>query len=103
ELGGKSPNIVFADSDLDKAVTRGVRHCFQNTGQSCNAPTRMLVERSVYDRAVEIARETAAATTVGNPAEEGRHIGPLVSALQFDRVQTLIKAAVEEDGATLLA
>ena len=84
ELGGKGANLIFADAD-DKAVKRGVIRCMNNTGQSCNAPTRMLVERSVYDRAVEIARETAAATTVGNPAEEGRHIGPLVSALQFDR------------------
>lgn len=60
ELGGKSPNIVFADSDLEKAIERGVNHCFENTGQSCNAPTRMLVERSIYDQAVEFAKQSAA-------------------------------------------
>ncbi|SLN37770.1 3-succinoylsemialdehyde-pyridine dehydrogenase [Pseudoruegeria aquimaris] len=102
ELGGKSPNLVFADTDVEAAVKRGVRHCFQNTGQSCNAPTRMLVERSAYDQAVEVAKATAEATEVGDPALEGSHIGPLVSQLQFDRVQTLIQAAIDE-GARLVA
>jgi len=102
ELGGKSPNIVLADADLEKAVKRGVIHCFNNTGQSCNAPTRMIVERSVYDQAVEIAAATAAKATVGNPAEEGRHIGPLVSQMQFDKVQDLIQKGIDE-GATLAA
>ncbi|MGB1311669.1 MAG: aldehyde dehydrogenase family protein, partial [Leucothrix sp.] len=71
ELGGKGANIVFADAD-DKAVVRGVRHCFNNTGQSCNAPTRMLVERSVYDQAVQAAVETAQQTSVGLASEAGR-------------------------------
>ena len=102
ELGGKSPNIVFADVDLPKTVKRGAMHCFNNTGQSCDAPTRMLVERSVYDSAVEIAAGAAGACAVGNPAEEGRHIGPLVSQAQFDKVQGLIETAIAE-GARLAA
>ncbi|MGB8622746.1 MAG: aldehyde dehydrogenase family protein [Paracoccaceae bacterium] len=101
ELGGKSPNIVFADSDLDKSVKRGVRHCFQNTGQSCNAPTRMLVERSAYDKALEVAKATGEAQKVGDPQQTGSHIGPLVSRQQFDKVQGLIAAGIEE-GARLL-
>lgn len=102
ELGGKSPNIVFADSDLPAAVKRGIAHCFENTGQSCNAPTRMLVERSVYDRAVEVARDAAEQTRVGNPAEDGDHIGPVVSAAQFDKIQGLIEVGIKE-GARLIA
>ncbi len=102
ELGGKSPWIVFADANLEKAVSGGASLCFNNTGQSCNAPTRMLVERSVYDQAVEIAAETAENTKVGDPAKEGNHIGPLVSELQFNKVQGLIEAAMEE-GARLVA
>lgn len=102
ELGGKSPNIVFADSDLEKAVARGVSHCFENTGQSCNAPTRMLVERSVYDKAVEIAKKTAEGTQVGDPSVEGTHIGPLSSSVQFEKVQQLIQKGIDE-GAALVA
>lgn len=102
ELGGKSPNILLDDADLAAAVTAGVRHCFQNTGQSCNAPTRMLVPRSRYDAAVALAVQAAQAVRPGDPAEPGDHIGPLVSALQYDRVQTLIAAAIAE-GARLVA
>ncbi len=102
ELGGKSPNIVFADADIGKAVKHGALHCFNNTGQSCNAPTRMLVERSVYDEAVEVAAETAKNCKVGDPAEEGNHIGPLVSQMQFDKVQALIQKGIDE-GARLVA
>ncbi len=102
ELGGKGANIVFADSTIEKSVKRGAIHCFNNTGQSCNAPTRMLVEQSVYDDAVEIARAAAEATHVGDPMEEGRHIGPLVSQMQFDKVQGLIQAGMDE-GARLVA
>ena len=102
ELGGKGANIVFADSDVPKAVKRGTLHCFNNTGQSCNAPTRMLVERPVYDDAVRVARETAETTQVGLPSEEGNHIGPVVSEVQFDKVQTLIQAGIDE-GARLVA
>nr|WP_235911801.1 aldehyde dehydrogenase family protein [Mesorhizobium xinjiangense] len=102
ELGGKSPNIVFADSDLADAVARGAAHCFENTGQSCNAPTRMLVERSVYGKAVDIAADYAKQCKVGNPAEDGDHIGPLSSAVQFEKVQNLIDAGIKE-GARLAA
>lgn len=101
ELGGKGANLVFADAD-PKAVQRGIRHCFENVGQSCNAPTRMLVERSYYDTAVAIAREVALATKVGLPSEEGRHIGPLVNAKQWDHVQRMIQSGIDE-GATLIA
>ena len=102
ELGGKSPNLVFADTDVEDAVVRGLNHCFENTGQSCNAPTRMLVERPVYDQAVEVAARHAATVRVGNPAEDGDHIGPLVSQTQFDKVQRLIEIAIK-DGARLVA
>jgi len=101
ELGGKSPNILFADADVEKAVKRGVFGCFYNSGQSCNAPTRMLVERPIYEKVLEIAKTTGESQQPGDPAVAGRHIGPVVSALQFDRIQTLINAGIEE-GATLL-
>ena len=101
ELGGKSPNIVFEDSDLARSVKRGVIHCMNNTGQSCNAPTRMLVHKSVYDEAVKIAGEVAASIEIGDPSEEGRHIGPLVSQMQYDKVQGLIETAIAE-GARLI-
>jgi len=97
ELGGKSPNIVFADADLPAAVARGAAACFANTGQSCDAPSRMLVERAVYDDAVGIAVETARGTRVGDPTEDGDHIGPLVSQAQFDKVQALIQKGIEEN------
>ncbi len=102
ELGGKSPNLVFEDADLEKAVVAGVRFCFDNTGQSCNSPTRMLVERGGYDKAVLIAKRVAGETRVGQPSEQGNHLGPLVSKQQFDKVQALIQAAIDE-GATLVA
>ncbi len=101
ELGGKSPNIVLADSNLEKAVKVGVLHCMNNTGQSCNAPTRMIVERSVYDQAVEIAKTTAEKVKSGDPTEEGRHMGPLVSEIQFNKVQALIQKGIDE-GARLV-
>ncbi len=100
ELGGKGANIIFADAD-EKAVIRGARSCFSNTGQSCNAPTRMLVERSRYDEAVKQAAEVANATVVGDPTENGRQIGPVVNKLQFDKIQGLIEAGINE--ATLAA
>jgi aldehyde dehydrogenase (NAD+) len=86
ELGGKSPNLIFADTDVEAAVTRGVGACFNNTGQSCNAPTRMLVEASAYARAVDVARAVGEMTAVGDPSAAGPHIGPLVIAAQFDKV-----------------
>ena len=101
ELGGKGANIVFADAD-DKAVRRGAMHCFNNTGQSCNAPTRMLVERSIYDQAVETAVATANALEVGLASASGRHMGPSVSATQYEKVQNLIQVGIDE-GARLAA
>ncbi|MGB0959141.1 MAG: aldehyde dehydrogenase family protein [Halocynthiibacter sp.] len=101
ELGGKGANIVFADAD-EKAVKRGALHCFNNSGQSCNAPTRMLVERSIYDTAVEIAAETASKMSVGPASVEGRHIGPVVSELQFNKIQGMIQKGIDE-GARLVA
>lgn len=100
ELGGKGANIIFADAD-ENAVKRGVRSMMNNTGQSCNAPSRMLVERSYYDTAVEIAADTADKTSVGPSAEHGRHIGPLSSAAQFEKVQGLIETGIKE-GARLV-
>ncbi len=102
ELGGKSPNLVFADSDLEERVTASVRECFFNTGQSCDAPTRLLVERSCYDEVLEIAQRAAEAQAVGDPTQEGDHVGPLFDKIQFDRVQTLINVGIDE-GARLLA
>jgi len=102
ELGGKGANIVFADAGAN-AIKRGVMRCFNNTGQSCNAPTRMLVERSRYAEAVEQAKAQAENTGVSVASEPGTHIGPLVSKMQFDKVQSLIKHAMEVDGATLVA
>ena len=101
ELGGKGANIIFADAD-EKAVTRGVRHCFNNSGQSCNAPTRMLVERSIYDQAIETARAVAEKTEVGPADIEGRQICPVVSETQFNKIQYLIKRGIDEH-ATLIA
>ena len=102
ELGGKSPNIVFADDGLEAAVTRGVLHCFGNSGQSCNAPTRMLVEASAYDEAVAIARRVAEKVTLGDPTARGAHLGPVASKAQYDKIQRLIEVAIDE-GATLVA
>lgn len=102
ELGGKSPNLVFADCDLEERVRGSVRDCMLNTGQSCDAPTRLLVERSCYDEVLEIARQAAADTAVGDPAQEGEHLGPLFDEIQYDRVQTMIKVGIDE-GARLLA
>jgi aldehyde dehydrogenase (NAD+) len=101
ELGGKGANIIFADAD-DKAVKRGALHCFNNTGQSCNAPTRMLVQRDVYDQAVETAAATAGMVQVGPASEPGRHMGPVVSQIQFDKIQALIQQGIDE-GARLVA
>ncbi|MGI9394958.1 MAG: aldehyde dehydrogenase family protein [Boseongicola sp.] len=100
ELGGKGANIVFADAD-DDAVQRGARHCFENTGQSCNAPTRMLVERPRYDQAVEEAAQIARETKVATAHDHGNHIGPLVSSTQFEKVQNLIQTGIDE-GARLV-
>ncbi len=101
ELGGKGANVIFADAD-DKAVERGVRHMMDNTGQSCNAPSRMLVERPIYDRAVEIAAQVADSIKVGPAGEEGDHIGPVVNKRQWDQIQGYIQKGIAE-GARLIA
>lgn len=102
ELGGKSPNIVFADVDVDKTIRASVAACFANSGQSCNAPTRLLVERPIYDQAVEIAADAARKTIVGDPCDRVTELGPLASAGQFEKVQSLISKGIEE-GARLVA
>lgn len=101
ELGGKSANIILPDADLETAVAEGVRACFSNTGQSCDAPTRMLVPADRHDEALEIARRTAATVRVGSPTDTETQIGPLVSDVQFAKVQGLIQAGIDE-GATLV-
>lgn len=102
ELGGKSPNIIFDDADLESAVSGGVMRMMSNTGQSCNAPSRMLVQSSVYDQAVEIAKQAAESVVVDQPTSQGGHIGPLSSRVQFEKVQGLIEKGISE-GATLVA
>jgi aldehyde dehydrogenase (NAD+) len=102
ELGGKSANIILDDADLEKSVKNGVRSCFMNSGQSCNAPTRMLVPKSRHAEAVAAAKAAAAATTVGDPRAEGTTIGPVVSEVQFKKIQGLIEAGMKE-GAELVA
>jgi len=101
ELGGKGANVIFADAD-EKAVKRGVMHMMNNTGQSCNAPSRMLVQREIYDQAVETAAKVANMVTVGSAHDEGRHIGPVVSEVQWTKIQGLIQKGIEE-GARLVA
>ncbi|MBU2983706.1 aldehyde dehydrogenase family protein [Lentibacter algarum] len=102
ELGGKSPSLIFADADLKAAIASTVNDCMNNTGQSCDAPTRLLVEQSVHDEVVAMAAEMASAIEIGDPSMMGKHIGPLVSDLQLDRVLTLINVAIAE-GAQLVA
>ena len=102
ELGGKSANIVFDDAALEAAVTRGVIDCFSNSGQSCNAPTRMLVEAPAYDRAVQFAKSAAETVTLGDPLAKGPHLGPVVSKLHYDKIQRLIQIGIDE-GALLIA
>ena len=96
ELGGKSPNIILPGADLAKAVTHGARQCFSNSGQSCNAPTRLLVPRDQQDAAIEIARKVAEQTVVGDPRAASTTIGPVVSKVQFDKIQALIEAGIAE-------
>jgi len=101
ELGGKGANVVFADA-VAEAAKRGARHCFYNTGQSCNAPTRMLVERSRYEQAIDEARQVAEETEVAIAHQPGKHIGPVVSKQQWEKIQDLIQQGIDE-GARLVA
>ena len=101
ELGGKGANIIFKDADPE-AIERGALRCFRNSGQSCNAPTRMLVEKSMYNEAVERLKKYTESFEVGDPKKEGEHIGPVISETQYNKIQTLIKKGIDE-GAKLVA
>ena len=101
ELGGKGANIIFKDADPE-AIERGALRCFRNSGQSCNAPTRMLVEKSMYNDAVERLKKYTENFEVGDPKKEGEHIGPVISETQYNKIQTLIKKGMDE-GAKLVA
>ena len=101
ELGGKSANVLLDDVDLVQAVTEGVKLCLRNSGQSCNAPTRMLVPRARMAEAARIAKEVADAIKVGNPKEPATEMGPVVSDVQWRKIQALIEIGVRE-GATLV-
>ena len=96
ELGGKSPNIVLEDADLEKAVTAGVMHMYNNTGQSCNAPSRMLVPRARLAEAETIAARVTGSVVVGDPAADGTTMGPVVSEVQFNKIQGLIEKGISE-------
>ncbi len=102
ELGGKSANILLEDADFDKAVKKGAAECFENTGQSCDAPTRMLVPQDRMDEAAAIAAAVADATVVGDPRGEGTEVGPVVSEAQWNKIQGLIQTGIDE-GATVAA
>jgi aldehyde dehydrogenase (NAD+) len=101
ELGGKSPNIILADADFETAVRKGVEACFSNSGQSCDAPTRMLVPRDRHNEALAVAKKTAETQKVGDPKADGTILGPVVSEIQFNKIQRLIEAGMKE-GATLV-
>ena len=101
ELGGKGANIIFKDADPE-AIERGALRCFRNSGQSCNAPTRMLIEKSMYDEAIKRLKKYTENFEVGDPEKEGEHIGPVISETQFNKIQTLIKKGIDE-GAKLIA
>ena len=101
ELGGKGANLIFDDAD-EKAIKNGVLRVMNNSGQSCNAPTRMMVENSIYKKAVTIATEVANSISVSSGHETGRHIGPVVSEIQFNKIQNLIEKGIDE-GAKLVA
>jgi len=101
ELGGKGANIIFKDAGPD-AISWSVQRCFRNSGQSCNAPTRMLVEKSIYNETIEKVREFANKTKVDSPNKNGNHIGPVISEIQFNKIQTLIQKGIDE-GAKLVA
>lgn len=96
ELGGKSPNLLFADADIETATRISVEGCFGNAGQSCDAPTRLLVERSVYNDVVDLAASIADETVVAPPDQDGDHIGPVVNASQFIKIQNLIRVGTSE-------
>ena len=101
ELGGKSPNLLFADADLESATKFSVSSAFSNSGQSCDAPTRLIVERSVYEQVIDLATKAAATTEVDDPMKNGDHIGPVVNQKQFHYIQSMIQKGIDE-GARLI-
>jgi len=96
ELGGKSPNLIMEDVDLEKAIKMGMTQCFFNTGQSCSAPTRMLVPEKLHDQALAIAKTAAESMITGNPNSEDTFLGPISNKTQYEKVQELIAAGIEE-------
>jgi aldehyde dehydrogenase (NAD+) len=101
ELGGKSANIIFDDADLESSVTMGVQSCFSNSGQSCDAPTRMFVPHAQHERALEIAKQAAASLKVGDPSDASNDLGPVISQVQFDKIQSYISIG-QKEGAVLV-
>ncbi|MBN9227329.1 MULTISPECIES: aldehyde dehydrogenase family protein [Legionella] len=101
ELGGKSANIILPDADFVTAVTKGVQNCFGNSGQSCDAPTRMLVPKERHEEALNIAKKAAEAFKTGDPKDPESDLGPVVSQVQYDKIQALIQSGLDE-GATLV-
>ncbi len=102
ELGGKSPNILFENCQVETAVQQGLAHCFRNAGQSCNAASLMLVQDGIYDQVLVLAKQDADRTRMGPPSENGSHLGPVISKAQYDRVQVLIQSGIDQ-GARLIA
>ena len=96
ELGGKSPNIILEDADLSKSIASGTAHCFNNTGQSCNAPTRMLVPLAKMKEAAEIAKGVADKAKPGDPRSADTTMGPVVNRVQWEKIQGLIKKGIDE-------
>ncbi|KZS00534.1 putative Retinal dehydrogenase 1, partial [Daphnia magna] len=94
ELGGKSANILMDDVDFEKAVTKGIVNCFRNSGQSCNAPTRMFVPAARHDEILAVAKKVAESHKVGHPQTEGTSLGPVVSQTQFEKIQRLIQTGI---------
>ena len=101
ELGGKSPNLIFADANLDNAAECAIADCFINSGQSCDAPSRLLVEESIYDTMVEKVTAVVNKIIIGDPMKEGDHMGPVVNKKQYDNIQRLIQIGIDE-GAHLI-
>jgi aldehyde dehydrogenase (NAD+) len=102
ELGGKSPNIILPDADLETAVTLGAERCFRNSGQSCNAPTRMFIDKGQYERAAAIAKRVAESKVIGPPGDESTWLGPVAGRAQFEKIQRYIALGIDA-GADLVA
>lgn len=96
ELGGKSPNLILRDADFESAVSQGVQYCMANTGQSCDAPSRMYVPKEHYQDALALAKQSALSLKTGNPLDADTDLGPVVSQLQYERIQNLIQVGIEE-------